>query len=76
MTWLKTETVLPAWLEKELFSKNQARFEPNWQKFEYNLDLTEDHLRVYLGTYFPRSYVEAFYYRQPFSKRHLFANVD
>ena len=23
MTWLKTETVLPAWLEKELFSKNQ-----------------------------------------------------
>ena len=60
MTWLKTETVLPAWLEKELFSKNQVRFEPNWQKFEYNLDLTEDDLRVYLGTYFPRSYAEAF----------------
>lgn len=60
VTWLKTETVLPAWLDKELFDVHQARYEPDWRKFEHNLDLTEDDLRVYLGTYFPRSYAEAF----------------
>lgn len=59
-TWLKTETVLPAWLDKELFDVHHARYDPDWQKFQHNLDLTEDDLRVYLGTYFPRSYVEAF----------------
>lgn len=60
VTWLKTETVLPAWLSKELFDVHHARYEPDWRKFEHNLDLTEDDLRVYLGTYFPRSYAEAF----------------
>lgn len=60
IVWLKTETVLPAWLERELFDVQHARYEPDWKKFESNLNLTEDDLKVYLGTYFPRSYSEAF----------------
>ena len=58
--WLNTKTVLPAWLENELFQVHDARYDPNWKKFEHNLDLTEDELKVYLGSYFPRSYAEAF----------------
>ncbi len=58
--WMKTDTSLPLWLETLIFDKLGARHEPNWQRFGYNLDLTEDEIKVYLGTYFPRSYAEAF----------------
>lgn len=58
--WMKTDTSLPLWLEALIFERLGARHEPNWQRFGYNLDLTEDEIKVYLGTYFPRSYAEAF----------------
>ena len=58
--WLQTETCLPAWLDSFIFDVLNARHEPDYQKFEHNLELSEDDLRIYLGTYFPRSYAEAF----------------
>ena len=58
--WLKTNTVLPNWLEYLIFDIMEARHEPNWQRFEHNMELDADEIKVYLGTYFPRSYAEAF----------------
>jgi hypothetical protein len=58
--WLKVDTILPNWLDCVLFDALGARYEPDWQRFEHNLDLDEDAIKVYLGTYFPRSYAEAF----------------
>jgi SAM-dependent methyltransferase len=58
--WLKTDTVLPEWLDRLLFDTLGARYAPDWEKFEYNLELDADDIKVYLGTYFPRSYIEAF----------------
>jgi len=58
--WMKSDTVLPNWLDALLFDSLGARHEPDWQRYEQNLDLNEDEIKVYLGTYFPRSYAEAF----------------
>lgn len=58
--WMKTDTILPNWLDRVLFDSLGARHEPDWQRFEHNLDLNEDEIKIYLGTYFPRSYAEAF----------------
>lgn len=60
ISWLKADTILPNWLDRLLFNSLDARYAPDWKKFEYNLDLDADDLRIYLGTYFPRSYAEAF----------------
>ena len=60
ISWLKTDTILPNWLDRLIFDSLGARYEPDWEKFEYNLNLELDDLKVYLGTYFPRSYAEAF----------------
>lgn len=56
----KSKTVLPLWLDKLLFEELCAQYAPEHTRFEYNLDLNEDELKVYLGTYFPRSYAEMF----------------
>jgi hypothetical protein len=58
--WMKSDTILPKWLDCLLFDSLGARYEPDWDKFSHNLNLTKDELKVYLGTYFPRSYAEAF----------------
>lgn len=58
--WLKTDTVLPHWLDHLLFETLHARHRPDWKRFEHNLDLDADDIKRYLGTYFPRSYAEAF----------------
>lgn len=58
--WMKSDTVLPKWLDEVLFDSLGARHEPDWQRYEHNLDLNGDEIKVYLGTYFPRSYAEAF----------------
>jgi SAM-dependent methyltransferase len=58
--YLKTETRLPAWLDKLIFNQLNAEYAPDFQRFEYNLDLTEEENLKYLGTYFPRSYAESF----------------
>lgn len=58
--YLKTETSLPSWLDDFIFNKLNAEYAPNFERFDYNLDLTEDENKKYLGTYFPRSYAESF----------------
>jgi hypothetical protein len=60
LDYLKTETRLPAWLDDFLFNILGAEYAPDCQRFEYNLDLTEEENLKYLGTYFPRSYAESF----------------
>ncbi len=56
----KSRTVLPQWLDDYIFDELSAVYSPEHTRFEYNLDLNEDEVKVYLGTYFPRSYAEAF----------------
>lgn len=56
----KSKTILPLWLDKYLFEELGALYAPEHSRYEYNLDLNEDELKVYLGTYFPRSYAEMF----------------
>ena len=53
-----TSKSLPDWLDKYLFSDLGAKYSPDHSRFEYNLNLNKDEIKVYLGTYFPRSYVE------------------
>ena len=57
---LKSHTKLPAWLDWMIFQQIKAQYNPDYKKHSYNLDLTEDEVLNYLGTYFPRSYSEAF----------------
>jgi len=57
---LKNNTSLPAWLDDFIFNQLHAEYAPDFQRFDYNLDLTEYENKKYLGTYFPRSYTESF----------------
>ena len=57
---LNNSVVLPAWLDHIIFSELGAVYNPDHFKFSYNLDHTKDDILVYLGTYFPRSYAEAY----------------
>ena len=58
--YLKTETRLPKWLDDYIFDDLKAEYAPDFNRFEKNLDLTENENLKYLGTYFPRSYAESF----------------
>lgn len=49
---------LPNWLDRYLFFDLGAKYSPNHSRFEYNLNLNTGEIKVYLGTYFPRSFVE------------------
>lgn len=60
VSFRKSKTVLPLWLDKYLFEELDAKYAPEHTRYEYNLDLNESELKVYLGTYFPRSYAEIF----------------
>lgn len=51
---------LPDWLDRIIFNELGAVYNPDHFKFSYNLDHTKDDILVYLGTYFPRSYAEAY----------------
>ncbi|WP_430812843.1 MULTISPECIES: hypothetical protein [unclassified Carboxylicivirga] len=57
---LKTDTRLPQWLDNYIFDVLEAQFSPDFERFGYNLDLSQKEVNVYLGTYFPRSYGESF----------------
>ena len=57
---MQTNIKLPSCLEDFIFSKLQAKYEPNYSKFSKNLDLNEEEVKIYLGTYFPRSYAESY----------------
>lgn len=56
----KSKTVLPHWLDLLLFNNLGAIYSPEHKKFEYNLDIDSEDVKIYLGTYFPRSYAESF----------------
>lgn len=56
----KSKTILPHWLDLLLFNNLGAIYSPEHKKFEYNLNHNSEDIKVYLGTYFPRSYAESF----------------
>ena len=58
--FLKTNTRLPSFLDDLIFNQLNAEYSPDFKRFEFNLDLTKDESKKYLGTYFPRSYAESF----------------
>jgi len=58
--YLKTKTRLPVFVDDFIFNKLNAIYAPDFQRFDYNLDLTGEEILKYLGTYFPRSYAESF----------------
>lgn len=57
---LKNDSILPTWLQQRIFKIHDAKYAPDHERYEKNLDLSDDELKVYLGTYFPRSYGESF----------------
>ena len=57
---LKVKTRLSAWLDSYIFESLNAEYSPDFQRFEYNLNLSHEDNLKYLGTYFPRSYAETF----------------
>lgn len=69
---LHTSTRLPSWLDDYIFRTLNAAYSPNHERFDHNLDLTENDILKYLGTYFPRSYCEAFCIFDNLFKNHQF----
>lgn len=57
---LKNDSILPTWVQQRIFEIHDAKYAPDHERYEINLDLSDDELSVYLGTYFPRSYGESF----------------
>ena len=52
---------LPQWLDSIIYDKYGAVFEPRPLDVVYNPDQSYDFVKLYLGTYFPRSFAEACY---------------
>ena len=59
-TGLKTAMELPLWLDRFIFDRLYALYSPDFNVFGYNLELDRNACLRYLGTYFPRSFVETF----------------
>lgn len=57
---IEQSTILPDWLDTFIFDKLQANYAPDYVRYEFNLDLTKEEVKTYLGTYFPRSYTESY----------------
>lgn len=51
---------LPEWLDEIIYNEFGAVYEPRPQEVEYNPDQQFEFVQLYLGTYFPRSYAEAY----------------
>ncbi len=51
--------ILPQWLDKIIYETFEAVFEPRPHDVVYNPDQPYDFVKLYLGTYFPRSFAEA-----------------
>ncbi len=60
LVFRNSSTILAPWLDSFIFEKLGASYDPRYKRFAYNDDLTEEEARIYLGTYFPRSYAEHF----------------
>lgn len=50
---------LPEWLDNLIFHTLGAKYQPSYERFSYNLDLNGNEAKIYLGTYFPRSFAES-----------------
>ena len=51
---------IPQWLDKIIYDDFDAVYEPSPAEVVYNPDQSYDFVKLYLGTYFPRSYAEAY----------------
>lgn len=51
---------LPRDLQGLIFGELEARYQRDYSMVQCNLDASTNDLRIYLGTYFPRSYAEAY----------------
>ena len=51
---------IPQWLDKIIYDDFDAVYEPSPAEVVYNPDQPYDFVKLYLGTYFPRSYAEAY----------------
>ena len=51
---------MPQWLDKIIYDDFKAVYEPRPFEVVYNPDQSFDFVKLYLGTYFPRSYAEAY----------------
>lgn len=57
---MSSHTKLPLYLDSLIYGEFfGAKYQPDYQRYEYNLNLTEEELLIYLGTYFPRSFGES-----------------
>ena len=73
----KSKTILPHWLDRFLFDDFKAKYAPEHTRFEYNLNLTDSEIKIYLGTYFPRSYAETFcIYENLFTHQSLYQKLE
>lgn len=52
--------ILPKWLDNIIYNKFEAIYDPHPQEVVYNPDQPYEFVKVYLGTYFPRSYSESY----------------
>lgn len=57
---IENSTILPVWLDSFIYEELGANYAPDYVRYEYNLDLSKEEVKTYLGTYFPRSYAESF----------------
>ena len=71
----KSKTIIPHWLDLLLFNNLGAIYSPEHKKFEYNLDNDSEDIKVYLGTYFPRSYAESFCIFDDLFKSHSYVDI-
>lgn len=57
---MKECILLPQWLDDIIFNEYKAIYEPRPEDVMSNADKDYDFAKLYLGTYFPRSYAEAY----------------
>lgn len=57
---MDTSIDLPQWLDNIIYDGFGAIYEPRPMEVTYNPDQPYDFVKLYLGTYFPRSYAEAY----------------
>lgn len=57
---LSNHVTLPSYLDNLIYGEFfGASYQPDHQRYEFNLNLSEEELLTYLGTYFPRSFGES-----------------
>ncbi|MBQ7462916.1 MAG: hypothetical protein IJS63_11875 [Bacteroidaceae bacterium] len=57
---MNKSVILPQWLDDIIFKELEAVYEPRPEEVMINPDKDFDFAKLYLGTYFPRSYAEAY----------------